>query len=58
MLQQYGSISTLNLEYSKSKGGIQQLRQKPLYASMMKLYIHITDWRGSKFEMFAVIGLL
>ena len=43
MLQQYTSISTLNLEYSKSKGGIQQLRQKPLYASMMKLYNHITD---------------
>lgn len=58
MLQQYSTISTLNLEYSKPKGGIQQLRQKPLYASMMKLYIRITDWLGGKFEMFAVIGLL
>ena len=58
ILQQFSSISTLNLEYSKSKGGIQQLRQKPLYASTMKLYIHITDWLGGKFEMFAIIGLL
>jgi hypothetical protein len=24
----------------------------------MKLYIHITDWLGGKFEMFAIIGLL